>query len=283
MEANRDASLEAKLPITEQRNPKSMQLDRMSALEIVQLMNQEERHVQEAVASQLPVIAQVAQRIADAFSQGGRLFYFGAGTSGRLGVLDASECPPTFGVPPEQVQGVIAGGDRALRSAVESAEDDPELGRADVQSRRIDTADVVVGLAASGRTPYVRGALQEAKARGATTVLICCNPEALLIPQVDFAIVPVVGPEVLTGSSRLKAGSAQKQVLNMLTTAAFVLQGKVYSNLMVDLRPTNQKLVDRAVRMTMLATNSTREVAQAALEKAQWNVRLAIEHLVERS
>jgi len=157
------------------------------------------------------------------------------------------------------------------------------LGRADVQSRRIDTADVVVGLAASGRTPYVRGALQEAKARGATTVLICCNPEALLIPQVDFAIVPVVGPEVLTGSSRLKAGSAQKQVLNMLTTAAFVLQGKVYSNLMVDLRPTNQKLVDRAVRMTMLATNSTREVAQAALEKAQWNVRLAIEHLVERS
>lgn len=283
MEANRDVSLEAKLPITEQRNPKSMQLDQMSALEIVQLMNQEERQVQEAVASQLPVIVQVIERITQAFSQGGRLFYFGAGTSGRLGVLDASECPPTFGVPPEQVQGVIAGGDRALRSAVESAEDDPELGRADVQSRRIDTADVVVGLAASGRTPYVRGVLEEAKARGATTVLICCNPEALLIPQVDFAIVPVVGPEVLTGSSRLKAGSAQKQVLNMLTTAAFVLQGKVYSNLMVDLRPTNQKLVDRAVRMTMLATNSTREVAQAALEKAQWNVRLAIEHLVERS
>lgn len=283
MEVNRDASLEGKLPITEQRNPKSMQLNQMSALEIVQLMNQEERHVQEAVASQLPVIAQVAQRIADAFSQGGRLFYFGAGTSGRLGVLDASECPPTFGVPPEQVQGVIAGGDRALRSAVESAEDDPELGRADVQSRRIDTADVVVGLAASGRTPYVRGVLEEAKARGATTVLICCNPEAPLIPQVNFAIVPVVGPEILTGSSRLKAGSAQKQVLNMLTTAAFVLQGKVYSNLMVDLRPTNQKLVDRAVRMTMLASNSTREVAQAALEKAQWNVRLAIEHLVERS
>ena len=283
MEVNRDASLEVKLPITEQRNPKSMQLDRMSALEIVQLMNQEERHVQEAVASQLPVIVQVIERITQAFSQGGRLFYFGAGTSGRLGVLDASECPPTFGVPPEQVQGVIAGGDRALRSAVESAEDDPELGRADVQSRRIDTADVVVGLAASGRTPYVRGVLEEAKARGATTVLICCNPEALLIPQVDFAIVPVVGPEVLTGSSRLKAGSAQKQVLNMLTTAAFVLQGKVYSNLMVDLRPTNQKLVDRAVRMTMLASNSTREVAQAALEKAQWNVRLAIEHLVERS
>lgn len=283
MEANRDVSLEAKLPITEQRNPKSMQLDQMSALEIVQLMNQEERHVQEAMASQLPVIAKVAQRIADAFSQGGRLFYFGAGTSGRLGVLDASECPPTFGVPPEQVQGVIAGGDRALRSAVESAEDDPELGRADVQSRGIVAADVVVGLAASGRTPYVRGALQEAKARGATTVLICCNPEAPLIPLVDFAIVPVVGPEILTGSSRLKAGSAQKQVLNMLTTAAFVLQGKVYSNLMVDLRPTNQKLVDRAVRMTMLATNSTREAAQAALEKAQWNVRLAIEHLVERS
>lgn len=283
MEANRDVSLEAKLPITEQRNPKSMQLDQMSALEIVQLMNQEERQVQEAVASQLPVIVQVIERITQAFSQGGRLFYFGAGTSGRLGVLDASECPPTFGVPPEQVQGVIAGGDRALRSAVESAEDDPELGRADVQSRRIDTADVVVGLAASGRTPYVRGALQEAKARGATTVLICCNPEAPLIPLVDFAIVPVVGPEILTGSSRLKAGSAQKQVLNMLTTAAFVLQGKVYSNLMVDLRPTNQKLVDRAVRMTMLATNSTREVAQAALEKAQWNVRLAIEHLVERS
>ena len=283
MEVNRDASLEVKLPITEQRNPKSMQLDRMSALEIVQLMNQEERHVQEAVASQLPVIVQVIERITQAFSQGGRLFYFGAGTSGRLGVLDASECPPTFGVPPEQVQGVIAGGDRALRSAVESAEDDPELGRADVQSRRIDTADVVVGLAASGRTPYVRGVLEEAKARGATTVLISCNPEAFLIPQVDFAIVPVVGPEVLTGSSRLKAGSAQKQVLNMLTTAAFVLQGKVYSNLMVDLRPTNQKLVDRAVRMTMLASNSTREVAQAALEKAQWNVRLAIEHLVERS
>ena len=283
MEVNRDASLEVKLPITEQRNPKSMQLNQMSALEIVQLMNQEERHVQEAVASQLPVIVQVIERITQAFSQGGRLFYFGAGTSGRLGVLDASECPPTFGVSPEQVQGVIAGGDLALRSAVESAEDDPEQGRANVRSSNINAADIVVGLAASGRTPYVRGVLEEAKARGATTVLICCNPDAPLIPMVDHAIVPVVGPEILTGSSRLKAGSAQKQVLNMLTTTAFVLQGKVYSNLMVDLRPTNKKLVDRAVRMTMLATDSTREVAQAALEKAQWNVRLAIEHLVERS
>ena len=275
--------MEVKLPITEQRNPKSMQLDQMSALEIVQLMNEEELLVQKAVACQLPIIAQVAHRIADAFSQGGRLFYFGAGTSGRLGVLDASECPPTFGVSPEQVQGVIAGGDKALRSAVESAEDDPEQGRADVRSSNINAADVVVGLAASGRTPYVRGVLEEAKARGAATVLICCNPDAPLIPMVDHSIVPVVGPEILTGSSRLKAGSAQKQVLNMLTTTAFVLQGKVYSNLMIDLRPTNKKLVDRAVRMTMLATDSTREVAQAALEKTHWNVRLAIEHLVERS
>jgi len=275
--------MEVKLPITEQRNPKSMQLDQMSAWEIVQLMNEEELLVQKAVASQLPIIAQVAQRIAYAFSQGGRLFYFGAGTSGRFGVLDASECPPTFGVSPEQVQGVIAGGDKALRSAVESAEDDPEQGRADVRSSNINATDVVVGLAASGRTPYVRGVLEEAKARGAATVLICCNPDAPLIPMVDHAIVPVVGPEILTGSSRLKAGSAQKQVLNMLTTTAFVLQGKVYSNFMVDLRPTNKKLVDRAVRMTMLATDSTREVAQEALEKAHWNVRLAIEHLVERS
>ena len=275
--------MEHKLPITEQRNPKSMHLDQMTALEIVELMNEEDHLVQKAVASQLPVIAKVIELIANAFSQGGRLFYFGAGTSGRLGVLDSSECPPTFGVSPEQVQGVIAGGDSALRSAVESAEDNPEMGRADVRSRSIGSTDFVVGLAASGRTPYVRGVLEEAKERGATTVLICCNPDAPLIPLVDHAIVPVVGPEILTGSSRLKAGSAQKQVLNMLTTGAFVLQGKVYSNLMVDLRPTNQKLIDRAVRMIMLATECSHETAEAALQKADLNVRLAINSIVERS
>jgi len=271
------------LPITEQRNPKSMHLDQMSALEIVELMNEEDHQVQKAVASQLPVIAKVTELISDAFAQGGRLFYFGAGTSGRLGVLDSSECPPTFGVTPEQVQGVIAGGDSALRSAVESAEDNPELGRTDVRNRSISATDIVVGLAASGRTPYVRGVLEEAKARGAITVLVCCNPDAPLIPMVDYAIVPVVGPEILTGSSRLKAGSAQKQVLNMLTTGAFVLQGKVYSNLMVDLRPTNEKLIDRAVRMIMLATECSRETAEAALQKANLNVRLAIDSIVERS
>ena len=275
--------MEHKLPITEQRNPKSMHLDQMTALEIVELMNEEDHLVQKAVASQLPVIAKVIELITNAFNQGGRLFYFGAGTSGRLGVLDSSECPPTFGVSPEQVQGVIAGGDLALRSAVESAEDNPELGRADVRSRSIGSTDIVVGLAASGRTPYVRGVLEEAKERGATTVLICCNPDAPLIPLVDHAIVPVVGPEILTGSSRLKAGSAQKQVLNMLTTGAFVLQGKVYSNLMVDLRPTNQKLIDRAVRMIMLATECSHETAEAALQKADLNVRLAINSIVERS
>lgn len=274
--------MESKLAITEQRNPKSMHLDQMSALQIVELMNAEDQQVQQAVARQLPVIAQVIELISHAFNQGGRLFYFGAGTSGRLGVLDASECPPTFGVSPNQVQGVIAGGDVALRSAVESAEDNPELGRADVRSRSIASTDVVVGLAASGRTPYVRGVLEEAKDRGATTVLICCNPDAPLIPLVDYAIVPVVGPEILTGSSRLKAGSAQKQVLNMLTTGAFVLQGKVYSNLMVDLRPTNQKLIDRAVRMIMLATECSRETAETALQNADFNVRFAIQS-IERS
>ena len=274
--------MDTNLPITEQRNPRSMQLEQMSALEIVELMNQEERLVQEAVASQLPVIARVAERISQTFARGGRLFYFGAGTSGRLGVLDASECPPTFGVSPDLVQGIIAGGDTALRHAVEHAEDHPESGCHDVAERNIGPLDLVVGLAASGRTPYVQGVLQEAKRRGSFTVLICCNPNAPLIPLADEAIVPVVGPEILTGSSRLKAGSAQKQVLNMFTTTAFVLQGKVFSNLMVDMKPTNQKLVDRAVRMIILATQCDRETALLALEQQQYRVRPAIESILGR-
>lgn len=226
--------------ITEQRNPNSMHVDSLSALEIVQLMNEEDKQVPLAIEKCLPLIAQAVERIVAAFQQGGRLVYIGAGTSGRLGVLDASECPPTFGVSPEMVKGIIAGGERALRHPIEGAEDSKAQAVVDLQTIQFSSKDVLVGIAASGRTPYVIGALEYAKSLGSVTVSIASNPNSAMANIVDIAIDTVVGPEVLTGSSRLKSGTAQKLVLNMLTTASMILMGKCYQNLMVDVQASNE-------------------------------------------
>lgn len=277
-----DSKNSKEISVTEGRNEKSMFLHQMSALEIATLMNEEELNVQRAVKKALPVIAEVAQIIAHTLAQEGRLFYFGAGTSGRLGVLDASECPPTFGVAAEIVQGVIAGGDSALRHSIEGAEDDPEAGVTDVLVYGVTNRDFVLGLAASGNTPYVGGVLGKAKELQAKTALICCNPKGALIPLADYPIVLEVGPEVLTGSSRLKAGTAQKQVLNMLSTIAFTLNGKVYSNLMIDVQLSNQKLLDRGVRILQDASGCDAERAKEALENSAYNVRAALKTLLAK-
>ncbi|RZN57063.1 N-acetylmuramic acid 6-phosphate etherase [Avibacterium paragallinarum] len=261
---------------TEQRNPNSMNLDELSALEIVQLMNAEDKNVPLAIEKCLPQIATAVEKIVQAFQQGGRLVYIGAGTSGRLGVLDASECPPTFGVSPEMVKGIIAGGERALRHPIEGAEDNPQSAVENLQEIDFNTKDILVGIAASGRTPYVLGGLDYAKSLGATTVAIASNANSPMTQVADIAITPVVGAEVLTGSSRLKSGTAQKLVLNMLTTASFVLMGKCYQNLMVDVQASNQKLVARATRIVMQATDCTAEQAQRALTTAQNNAKVAI-------
>lgn len=261
---------------TEQRNPNTMQIDSLSALEIVRLMNNEDKQVALAVEQNLPAIAQAVEKIVEAFGQGGRLIYLGAGTSGRLGVLDASECPPTFGVSPEMVKGIIAGGDRAIRHAVEGAEDNAEAGKADLQQIGFSARDVLVGIAASGRTPYVIGALEYAKQLGATTVSLVSNPNAKMADIADIAITTVVGAEALTGSSRLKSGTAQKLVLNMLSTASMILIGKCYQNLMVDVQATNEKLRARAVRIVMQATDCSKEQAEQALVQANQHAKLAI-------
>ncbi len=261
---------------TEQRNPNSMNLDELSALEIVQLMNAEDKNVPLAIEKCLPQIATAVEKIVQAFQQGGRLVYIGAGTSGRLGVLDASECPPTFGVSPEMVKGIIAGGERALRHPIEGAEDNPQSAVENLQEIDFNTKDILVGIAASGRTPYVLGGLDYAKSLGATTVAIASNANSPMTQVADIAITPVVGAEVLTGSSRLKSGTAQKLVLNMLTTASFVLMGKCYQNLMVDVQASNQKLVARATRIVMQATDCTAEQAQRALTTAQNNAKVVI-------
>ncbi|MFU2137506.1 N-acetylmuramic acid 6-phosphate etherase [Gallibacterium anatis] len=262
--------------ISEQRNSASLNLDQLSALEIVQLMNQEDQKVALAVNDQLAQIAQAVEVIVSAFQQGGRLIYQGAGTSGRLGVLDASECPPTFGVPFGQVIGLIAGGDRAIRKAVENAEDNHEAGKADLMQIQLSDKDVVVGLAVSGRTPYVLGGLAYAKSLGAKTVAISCNAHSEMAEIADIAITPIVGAEVLTGSSRLKAGTAQKMVLNMLSTASMVLMGKCYQNLMVDVQATNEKLRHRAVNIVMQATECDRDTAKHYLSLADNQAKLAI-------
>lgn len=261
---------------SEQRNSASLNLDQLSALEIVQLMNQEDQKVALAVNDQLAQIAQAVEVIVSAFQQGGRLIYQGAGTSGRLGVLDASECPPTFGVPFGQVIGLIAGGDRAIRKAVENAEDNREAGKADLMQIQLSDKDVVVGLAVSGRTPYVLGGLAYAKSLGAKTVAISCNAHSEMAEIADIAITPIVGAEVLTGSSRLKAGTAQKMVLNMLSTASMVLMGKCYQNLMVDVQATNEKLRHRAVNIVMQATECDCDTAKHYLSLADNQAKLAI-------
>jgi len=262
--------------ITEQRNPNSMHVDSLSALEIVQLMNEEDKQVPLAIEKCLPQIAQAVERIVAVFQQGGRLVYIGAGTSGRLGVLDASECPPTFGVSPEMVKGIIAGGERALRHPIEGAEDSKAQAVVDLQTIQFSSKDVLVGIAASGRTPYVIGALEYAKSLGSVTVSIASNPNSAMANIVDIAIDTVVGPEVLTGSSRLKSGTAQKLVLNMLTTASMILMGKCYQNLMVDVQASNEKLKARAIRIVMQATDCDKALAEETLKQADQNAKLAI-------
>ena len=262
--------------ITEQRNPNSMHVDSLSALEIVQLMNEEDKQVPLAIEKCLPQIAQAVECIVAAFQQGGRLVYIGAGTSGRLGVLDASECPPTFGVSPEMVKGIIAGSERALRHPIEGAEDSKAQAVVDLQTIQLSSKDVLVGIAASGRTPYVIGALEYAKSLGSVTVSIASNPNSAMANIVDIAIDTVVGPEVLTGSSRLKSGTAQKLVLNMLTTASMILMGKCYQNLMVDVQASNEKLKARAIRIVMQATDCDKALAEETLKQADQNAKLAI-------
>ncbi len=262
--------------VSEGRNPRTADIDLMSSLEIVGAMNAEDRAVPEAVGRTLPEIARAVDAIVAAFGGGGRLVYIGAGTSGRLGVLDASECPPTFGVPPTMVVGLIAGGLDALVNASEGAEDRAEAGAADLVDIGLTAHDVVVGIAVSGRTPYVIGALEHAKAQGAVTVALTCNPDSPIARVADISIAPVVGPEVITGSTRLKSGTAQKLVLNMLSTASMVRIGKTYGNLMVDMIASNQKLMARAVRIVMQATNCSVEVAEAAMARAGNDTKIAI-------
>ncbi len=261
---------------SEKRNPFSYHLDQMSALEIVHLMNEEDKKIPLAIANILPQIAKAVENIVSAFQQGGRLIYIGAGTSGRLGVLDASECPPTFGSDPEMVKGLIAGGSRALTQAMEGVEDNPEQGKQDLQSINFCKKDILVGIAASGRTPYVIGALEYAKTQGAETIAITSNLNSTLANLANIALVPQVGAEVLTGSSRLKSGTAQKMILNMLTTASFVLLGKCYQNLMVDVKVSNKKLQARAINIICEATGCSKEKAENALICADNHVKLAI-------
>lgn len=262
--------------VSEDRNPRTIDIDLMSSLEIVSAINTEDHSVPEAVGKTLPQVAQAVDAIVAAFNAGGRLAYIGAGTSGRLGVLDASECPPTYGVPPTMVVGLIAGGLDALVNASEGAEDKTEAGAADLRGINLEARDVVVGIAVSGRTPYVIGALDYAKVQGAVTVALTCNPDSPIARMADISIAPVVGPEVITGSTRMKSGTAQKLVLNMLSTASMVRIGKTYGNLMVDMIASNGKLVARAARMVSQAAGSTLEAAEAALAAAGNDSKLAI-------
>ena len=275
--ANKRAPLsELEQLLSEERNPRTMGIDLMSSAEIAALINAEDRVVPEAVGKTLPQIAQANDAIVAAFIAGGRLIYIGAGTSGRLGVLDASECPPTFGVPPDMVMGLIAGGPDAIIHASEGAEDRTEAGAGDLRDVNLTSRDVVVGIAVSGRTPYVIGALDYAKSVGAATVALTCNPESAIARMAQISIAPMVGAEVLTGSTRLKSGTAQKLVLNMLSTASMIRIGKSYKNLMVDMIASNQKLVARAVRIVMQATDCAEAEAEAALARAGNDLKLAI-------
>lgn len=262
--------------VTESRNPASSQIDTMPTLDMLAVINSEDQKVPLAVAATLPAIARVVDLVVDAFACGGRLIYCGAGTSGRLGILDASECPPTYGTPREQVVGLIAGGHAAILQAVENAEDSPQMGEQDLRNLDFNARDVLVGIAASGRTPYVLGAIAYARSVGATAVAISCNPNSEMGQAADIAIEPVVGPEVVTGSSRMKAGTAQKLILNMITTGAMIRSGKVYSNLMVDVEATNAKLIQRQVNIVVEATECSPEEAEEALNQCQRHCKTAI-------
>ena len=264
------------LPITEQENPQTWNLSSLPTSDIVLKMNQEDTLVAAAVASVLPVVTRAVEEVVRRLNNSGRLFYIGTGTSGRLGVLDAAECPPTFGVSPELVQGIIAGGYEACYRAVEASEDDAEAGRNDLEQRGFTKADVLVGIAASGRTPYTVGAITYARSIGAFTIAITCVPDSAITKAAELSIVPVVGPEVVTGSTRLKAGTAQKMVLNMLSTATLVRLGYVSGNRMSNLRARNFKLHARALRILMAETGIDEETAAKALEEARGETSAAL-------
>jgi N-acetylmuramic acid 6-phosphate etherase len=261
--------------LTETRNPASSAIDRLPTAEILAVINQADREIPHAVAKVIPEITKAVDAIVDRLRKQGRLFYIGAGTSGRLGVLDASECPPTFNVPASLVQGIIAGGDRALRNSVERAEDDPEQGRKDLEARGFSTGDVLVGIAASGRTPYVLGAMAYAESLGALIIGLSCTPASKVARAAEIAITPVPGPEIITGSTRMRAGTATKLVLNMISTAVMIRLGYVYGNLMVNVQPTNGKLADRARRIIATIAGISNEEAGRLLDESG-SVRVAI-------
>ncbi|CAH8241062.1 N-acetylmuramic acid 6-phosphate etherase [Vibrio aestuarianus] len=262
--------------VTEGRNSASADIDTLPTLEMLQVINREDQKVAFAVEKTLPQVAQAVDAIVLAFQTGGRLIYMGAGTSGRLGILDASECPPTYGSHPDLVVGLIAGGHQAILKAVENAEDNTELGQDDLKHLQLTDKDVVVGIAASGRTPYVLGGMAYAKSVGATVVAIACNPQCAMQQQADIAIIPVVGAEVVTGSSRMKAGTAQKLILNMLTSGAMIRSGKVFGNLMVDVEATNAKLIQRQNNIVVEATGCNSDQAEQALNACQRHCKTAI-------
>lgn len=261
---------------SEQSNPETKQLDELNSLAIVTLMNQQDSEVPKAIAKILPQIAQAVDLICQSFRQNGRLIYVGAGTSGRLGVLDASECPPTFGVNDQQVIGLIAGGKEAMFKAQEGAEDSPSLAQKDLQALKLTSRDVVVGIAASGRTPYVIGALEYGHEIGATTIALSCNADSPIAQKAQLALTPLVGPEVLSGSTRLKSGTAQKLILNMLTTATMAQMGKCYENYMVDLKASNLKLKARSLRTLIQLTNCDQTQAEHLLKAAKGQLKVAI-------
>ena len=252
---------------TEGRNPNTMNIDKVSTLEAMRLMNEENKRVPEAIDTQLEEIAKAVDLIAAAMERGGHLIYVGAGTSGRLGIIDAAECPPTFGVDHQLVRGIIAGGDGAMFRAVENAEDNEEWGKRAIDEDGVQAGDVVVGISAAGRAPFVLGALKRAREIGATPIGVTCNPDSLFVPLCDVTIAPYVGPEVISGSTRLKAGTAQKLVLNMLSTGAMIRTGKVYSNLMINVKPTNEKLWERATRIIMQIADIDHDRAGELLRK----------------
>lgn len=262
--------------VTESCNPASVNIDQLATLDILRVINNEDKKVALAVEKVLPQIAQAVDHIVSAFQQNGRLVYIGAGTSGRLGILDASECPPTYGTPAEQVIGIIAGGMPAMFKAIENVEDQSHQGRIDLEAIDFKQQDILVGIAASGRTPYVIGAMQYAKSLGAKVISLCCNPNGQMINVADIAITPIVGAEVITGSSRMKAGTAQKLVLNMLTTASMIKMGKVFGNLMVDVAATNAKLIERQINIVMQATDCCRDTAIKVLEQCGRQCKTAI-------
>lgn len=261
---------------TESRNPNTMNIDRVSTLEMITMINEEDKKVAFAVEKAKEDIARAVDLIAERMQRGGRLIYVGAGTSGRLGILDASECPPTYGVDSELVQGLIAGGYTAIFKAVEGAEDDAELGKRELMEKNLNESDIVCGIAASGRTPYVIGAMKYAREVGAAVLCITMNPESEMAKYADIPISVVVGPEVIMGSTRMKAGTAQKMILNMLSTGAMIKLGKVYGNLMVDVQPSNEKLVARARRIVKLATEAEDNLIEKVLDETGYNVKLSI-------